>query len=68
MNKDSVLPQTNTIGEISAAVGGLTKREFYAAMAMQGLLAEGELSYQAIVIKAVKSADALIQILERENV
>lgn len=42
----------------------MTLREYAAVAAMQGLLAEGELRYEAIVSDAVDIADALIATLE----
>jgi hypothetical protein len=48
---------------------GLTKREYFAAMAMQGLLAKPNLMnpLEEIVQTAVSSADALIKSLNNEN-
>jgi hypothetical protein len=42
---------------------GLTKREFFAGMAMQGLLSKG--STRAVALTAVDLADALIAELEK---
>jgi len=47
----------------------LTKREFFAAMAMKGLCASGKLSigaYMTTASTAVKQADALMRELEKE--
>ena len=47
---------------------GLTKREFYAAMAMQGMLAnpeQGKIPTEALVQNAVTEADALIEELNK---
>jgi hypothetical protein len=44
---------------------GLTKREYFAAMAMQGLLALGGVVYQSPVKSAVEYADALIEELNK---
>lgn len=46
--------------------GGLTKREYFAAMAMQGLLALEGYSFQGAAKDAVTAADALIAELEKE--
>lgn len=49
--------------------GGLTKREYFAAMALQGLLASDlkeEHSVEAQAQNAVWAADALIEALEGE--
>jgi len=47
-------------------MNGLTKRELFAAMAMQGLLADSESngSYSEFANKAVSFADALLSKLE----
>ena len=44
---------------------GLTKREYFAAMAIQGLLANGRASITYNIIDAVKIADALIEELNK---
>lgn len=44
---------------------GLTKREYFAAMAMQGMLSDPE-RYGVIAKGAVKFADALIKELNKE--
>lgn len=49
---------------------GLTKREYFAAMAMQGLLAKAGINgeiYTDIVTHAVLNADALINQLNQEK-
>jgi len=49
---------------------GLTKREHFASMAMQGLLASDEFSsssYEEVARMSVKSADALIAELNKEE-
>jgi glycerol kinase len=49
---------------------GLTKREYFAAMAMQGILSNEDNSYETAEDKAetaVKSADALIEALNKEK-
>jgi hypothetical protein len=40
--------------------GGLTKREWFAGLAMQGLLASGEIDVGTVTSWAVGYADALI--------
>jgi hypothetical protein len=51
-------------GEVAWGTGGLTKREYFAAQAMQGLLAKGDWeSYAAIAKASVTSADTLIDAL-----
>lgn len=44
---------------------GLTKREYFAAMALQGLLANDSALITSKVIDAVKAADALIEELNK---
>jgi len=46
---------------------GLKKRELFAAMAMQGLLAGGFTSTYLLVTSAVNIADALIEKLKEEQ-
>ncbi len=45
--------------------GGLTKREYFAAMAMQGLLANDSALITNKARDAVQAADALIEILNK---
>jgi hypothetical protein len=44
---------------------GLTKREYFAAMALQGLLANNSNNYAYCVISAVEYADGLIEELSK---
>lgn len=48
---------------------GLTKREYFAAMALQGLLSNPSqinyMSFEIVVSRAVNSADALIEELNK---
>lgn len=48
--------------------GGLTKREYFAALAMQGILAGGSIASdtKAASIKSVAMADALIKELNKD--
>ncbi len=48
---------------------GLTKRELFAAMAMQGMLANGATygNHEEFATWSVKSADALLAELAKEN-
>jgi len=46
---------------------GLTKREYFAAMALQGLLANNNKEYAYCVISAVEFADDLINELNKTN-
>jgi hypothetical protein len=46
---------------------GLTKREYFAAMAMQGIISDSTgLAFEEIAHDAVRFADALIAALERK--
>lgn len=57
---------TDQINEVVEALGGLTKREYFAAMAMQGLLAGrySDLESEEISCKSVECADYLLSELE----
>ena len=46
---------------------GLTTREYYAGLAMEGLLANRNFSYDTIPSYAVKIADKLIEELNKEK-
>lgn len=63
-NPDSPI---NPVGSSVYANGqGLTKREYFAAMAMQGLLAEGHYS-KFIAEKSCAMADLLIEELNKKE-
>ena len=66
---DSVSPIIGNACEIKSI--GMTKREYFAAMAMQGILAAHEsgvtLYYAGMALNAVECADALIKELEKTN-
>lgn len=53
-------------GSIDYPQEGLTKREYFAAMAMQGLLSDGD-TFEHNVHFAVKVADLLIEQLNKEH-
>jgi hypothetical protein len=62
---DAAYPETRKKDNAYSAEGGLTKREYFAALAMQGICSsetEGwpDLSEQGIAARAVLLADALI--------
>lgn len=71
---DQVFPEeTKTEGKlgtyVATTLGGLTKRELFAAMAMQGLLTSSyvqEVTKVDVAEAAVLNADALIQALKDE--
>lgn len=60
-------------GEHGTVLGGLTKRELIAAMAMQGILANGKYEpprrdrLKGMAIDAVAAADALLAELAKEQ-
>jgi hypothetical protein len=71
MNGDeSAYPVKYLFGENFSVMGGLTKRELIAAMAMQGLLAKPEEGRQfpihINVAEAIEYADELIRQLSKE--
>jgi hypothetical protein len=49
----------------STVTHGLTKREYFAAMALQGLLTINDLTLQECAISAVRTADLLIAELNK---
>lgn len=62
------IPKNNyQSGNFTEHVGGLTKREYFAAMAMQGLRANPDLMLpaDAAAIQACNDADALIKELNK---
>jgi hypothetical protein len=67
---DLANPVKYLFGEKFFTVGGLTKRELIAAMAMQELLSDPEESgvYATVADVAVKYADALIERLSADPV
>lgn len=61
---DSIEPIWRSASDPEYAQYGLTKREHFAAMAMQGMLANGVYkSDLALAVQAVAYADALIEAL-----
>jgi hypothetical protein len=72
---DSINPQIETIERAGEqfytdifSTGGLTKREYFAAMAMQGILASSaDRGETAAGNMAVKFADAIIQALNKDE-
>ena len=70
INYDDGKPLNNyQVGNTTEHVSGLTKREYFAAMAMQGLWSsvrnEYYTEYEKIASMAVKQADALINELNK---
>lgn len=53
--------------KLTGIVPGLTKREYFAAMALQGLLASGHKSFDIAAIEAVHASDVLIAELNKES-
>ncbi len=72
-DQTSVFPQPTDLSgagrggpDIMAQAGGLTKRELFAAMCLQGLLASDE-TWSETAEKAVAQADALIAALDNKE-
>ncbi len=70
---ENVFPSVETTPFGSKSVGGLTKRELFAAMAMQGAMADGTYVsdsrshwFEKVACDAVQMADALIFELAKE--
>ena len=62
--KDNAFPIFTAEGECIPPYKGLTKREYFAALAMQGLLASGaDLNSRALASEAVEHADQLVKYL-----
>jgi hypothetical protein len=53
-------------GDTTRNFGGLTKREYFAAMAMQGIQDQEYIPLTEVARMAVKQADALIEALNAE--
>ena len=65
---DAAYPETRKKDNAYSAEGGLTKREYFAAMAMQGFItAEPQGVYEHISMWAVNHADALIAALNKDS-
>ena len=87
MKDDPVYPQNvafSPYGDVASSwdsgLGGLTKREYFAAMAMQGILAnldgdellpvmveQNKQAYELVAEGAVNNADALINALQAQG-
>lgn len=67
--EDNAFPIYQSSGRYEACESGLTKREHFAAIAMQGLLASNTpFAANRVAISAVKHADALIAALNDEEI
>ena len=69
---DKAFPCFSSYGQVNVAAGGLTKREYFAALAMQGLMAAdadkvNRWSPRMIAQVAVDNAEALIAELNMED-
>lgn len=62
---DSNEPIDSALLNTVVRYSGLTKREYFAAMAMQGLLANNKSEHKYCVISAVEYADDLIEVLNK---
>ena len=65
---DPIFPRFVKLGDCSKHDAGLTKREYFAAMAMQGILARVSWHADMISNESVKQADALIAELAKNEV
>ncbi|MTJ56016.1 hypothetical protein FJR38_26880 [Anabaena sp. UHCC 0253] len=65
---DPVFPEDNYYDEHRIGqVLGLTKREYFAAMALQGIMANAEFMHFEAAKMAVKKADELIEELNKQQ-
>lgn len=55
----------NGMPENAHQIYGLTKREYFAGLAMQGLVSDSPEGYVPVAINAVRYADALLKELEK---
>jgi len=64
-----VVTNTDKKGEITVEIhDGLTKREYFAVMAMQGLCVnDGFLTTEILTAQSIRHADALLEELSKEN-
>lgn len=72
MKNYSMFPSHVRVDEMSKSEGGMTKREFFAAMALQGILSAlngwpDMEHHEETIRRAVKHADTLIIELEKTN-
>jgi hypothetical protein len=67
MDNNNVFPETNTMGEVGHTGGGLTKREFYAALILQAIVSKGDYDYGVAALRAVNYAEELIKKLGESN-
>jgi len=63
--KNADMPAMPQYGKFDDNSKGLTKREYFAAMAMQGLLAYGPRQASDVAHSALQKADALLTELEK---
>lgn len=61
-NPNAIIFPNGGIG-VTDPPDGLTKREYFAVMAMQGYLASGRFLHTAVAAEAVLRADDLIEVL-----
>ena len=66
-SEESAFPFVDETGKAQSIAAGLTKREYFAAMAMQGVLANPNYNgdYKHLSVVSVKVADALLAELEK---
>lgn len=67
--EESAFPEISDIPQFNSRTYGLTKREYFAAMALQGLLANQNLTNiddATIAMTCIDAADALINALNQK--
>jgi hypothetical protein len=68
MKEKFAFPQKEGVGEVYASTNGLTKKEFFASMALSGMIEGADHiaspDYELYAARAVKFANALIDALE----
>ena len=68
--QESAFPEVQELPQFNHHSYGLTKREYFAAIAMQGILSNAHshsLSRKEVAISSVEMADALIEELNKQN-
>lgn len=66
------LPAFPTLGDVShnpqwVTEGGLTKREYFAAMALQGIMSKQYVTCEGAAKTAVQAADELLNQLDKQQ-
>lgn len=64
---DTVCAQLRQVGDVAMTTGGLTKREWFAGMALSGLLARQGGDYLDIAFVACRYSEEITKLLGKEN-